>query len=707
MSTYTYSIQNDFPYHKVNSGRLKSEIQKSSIVAAFDNIGTSGDDCNISFFEDLTQNEQTTLTTICSNHSGEPLPNTNIVEVQTVAGQNLPVSGKGTGGWSPDPSENSVSPSQADPTGFQQDGSGATYIRGQVLTDEGSFRDDFGADSLEIDLTGTITFTNGSVNVDGSGTAFYNEVNKDSYIRLSTDDFHKAVQVSRVDSDTGLVLTSPYLGTTGSGTAVKSKWVFTKTGAGDISLNSSCVLLKLGTVSGDNCGMHRGGDFLPVVLPFSLSLSQRVVNQKAVIGFSDAILSSLYSELACIIFEGTDNTKITFCTACEGHTEESIVQLPFGFNTSQKLAYRIEVAPNKVSLFVGAEGGGSVDFIKEHHTHIPSPYGSMYYGMAIWNTGTVASETTLSIDTIFFGNHNIIQISNASKGDPLSVKTTNDSRIIATVIKREGPKNTFISPNWCDKTTWHPASIYVPGETATDSGDHTTYNLAHSNVIDVYHGKITFEDFLKDADDHSYRVVVKVNNVAKTEQDPHYGTGGDYTINYADGEITFLSALQPTDVVTVDYHYADSSLFLIKPFVGKNLIVDSVEVQCSEDIIMNDSFIFQAYGLVEAFAPYLMLPPYNIPAGTLIPLGDPLIYKTLRDIINDCNRSYPAYPALGGSNWRALGKSSYIFTWDYPVGSTILYSAYGMELRIKIEHDAPCGGAFVAATLYATSEDAV
>jgi hypothetical protein len=286
-----------------------------------------------------------------------------------------------------------------------------------------------------------------------------------------------------------------------------------------------------------------------------------------------------------------------------------------------------------------------------------------------------------------------------------NLRVANDGSAFTSSRKPDGPKLTFITPNWCDKTSWYEGSTYVPSEQATDSGDHTTYTLAHQNVIDLYHGKVTFEDSKKDSEGRSYRVVVKVNDVAKTEQDPHYGTGGDFTVDYAAGSITFLAALQPGDVVTVEYHYATSSVFTIAPVSGKTLIIDKVEVQCSDDLEMNDTFLFQPYGLVDVFAPQLMEPPYNIPSGTKIPLGDPLKYKTINDIVNDCNHSYPAYPVLGGSGWRGNKQPLWIFAWDYDVGSTVLYASYGMEIRISLEHENKCGGTQATATIYCTSEN--
>jgi hypothetical protein len=284
------------------------------------------------------------------------------------------------------------------------------------------------------------------------------------------------------------------------------------------------------------------------------------------------------------------------------------------------------------------------------------------------------------------------------------VLATADHRLPTSSIKPVAPKVTRISPNWCDKTTWYTGSLEVTDEVAVDSGDHTTYTVSHQNVIDAYHGKITFEDYLKDDYGRSYRVTVKVNDVVKTEQDPYYGYGGDYTVDYADGSITFLAALQPTDVVKATYHYAARATFIIKPSDGKRLLIGAVEVQFSEDAIINDSFVFQAYGLVDVFAPQLMSAPYSIPSGTKIPIGDPLVYKTFNDFLNDSNGAYPGYPAFGGSNWRALKKAAYIFVWEYAVGLTALDATLGMEIHVDLEHDAQCDGAFATATCYCTEE---
>lgn len=272
---------------------------------------------------------------------------------------------------------------------------------------------------------------------------------------------------------------------------------------------------------------------------------------------------------------------------------------------------------------------------------------------------------------------------------------------VVAIIRVAKAKATIITPNWCDKCTWYDASVLVADETATDTGDHLTYALAHPYIIDTYHGRFSFEDFLLDSAGNSYRVKVWVEGVARTEQDPHYGTGGDYVVDYVTGRLTFLTAQQPTDTVTVSYHYATTSTFVLRPEPGKKLNIDSVELQFLEDVVMKDSLSFQPFGLVDAFAPQLMP---GIPAGTKIPLGNPLIYKSVLDLINDANRAYPAYPPLGGTGWRGYTKTVYVFAWDYAVGFTTLNSSTGMEIRVSLQHDCVNEGTCATATFYCSSE---
>jgi hypothetical protein len=282
----------------------------------------------------------------------------------------------------------------------------------------------------------------------------------------------------------------------------------------------------------------------------------------------------------------------------------------------------------------------------------------------------------------------------------VAVPKTADGRPRYAYEKGDTSKKTIISHDWTDPTTWAESAVRVVEEVATDEGAHTSYALAHGNVIDTYHGKVSQEDFLLSPGGFSYRVAVTVNDVAKAEQDPHYGSGGDFTVNYAAGKIVFLAALAPADVVKVTYHYATNSTFTVKPEAGKALKLEFAEVQFSDDVEILDSVVFQPFGLVDVFAPHLMP---GIPSGTKIPLGTPVVYKSITDFQNDAVKSYPTYPAFGGSGWRGSHRPLIIMDWDY-VSATLLRADYGMEIRLSLQHDTPFGGWYATATFYCLSE---
>lgn len=290
----------------------------------------------------------------------------------------------------------------------------------------------------------------------------------------------------------------------------------------------------------------------------------------------------------------------------------------------------------------------------------------------------------------------------AKANQAIEPKTT-DGRIKQAIGKGDSSRTNFYSHNWCDKTTWYEQAIRVVAETATDDGAHTVYSLAHANVIDIYHGKLTLEDTLKDASNNSYRVVVKVNNVTKTEQDPHTASGGDYVIDYLLGKITFLSALSGDDVVTATYHYATGSRFTMKPLAGKMLAMDMAECQFSADVVINDSVLFEVWGNVEAFAPqYLQSNGGPYPVGYKL-LLQKFVYKGIQDFMNDSFRAYPTYPAIGGDSWRGAAQPTIVFDWDY-LASTNIKASQGVELRCYLQHDAVFGGTFATVTFYSTSQ---
>lgn len=286
-----------------------------------------------------------------------------------------------------------------------------------------------------------------------------------------------------------------------------------------------------------------------------------------------------------------------------------------------------------------------------------------------------------------------------SNNIPLVQPRTSNGLMRTSSEKTEIGKKNFFTHNWADSTTWYTESVYVENEIPTTS-DNVTYQLGHVNVIDTFHGKIFLEDFLKDSSSRSYRVLVKVNNVTKSEIDPHTESG-DFLVNYALGRIVFNSSLLPSDEVKVTYHYATTSAFYIRPDVNKKINISVAEVQFSEDIVLNDSIVFQVYGYVDVFAPHLV---GALESGTKIPLEDPVIYKTISDFQCDAFKAYPSYPVISSSTWRGMNQKLMVFDWDY-ISSTSLFAKYGMEIKVSLEHDCAYGGSYASASFYCVSEN--
>ena len=303
-------------------------------------------------------------------------------------------------------------------------------------------------------------------------------------------------------------------------------------------------------------------------------------------------------------------------------------------------------------------------------------------------------------------------ITNFQSTSNLSIEQRSpDGRVRTASEKGSGTRLNFYSHDWTDPTTWYQQSLYISGETLSNSGNNTTYNFAHYPLIDNYHGNITLEDQLIDANGHSYRISLYVNGAAKTEQDPHYGAGGDYIINYADGYVNFLTALNPTDVVTANYHYVNitgnglASRFTIKPPPGNKITIITAEVQFSTDVNPTDSIQFEVWGTADFFLTSAQMTALGIPSGVGYKIMlQRFTYKTFSDFQSDAMKAYPIYPALGTpGSWRSQAQPIAVFNWDY-VATAAIESSKGMEMHLYLQHDTPYTGWMGTCTIYSVSE---
>jgi hypothetical protein len=336
------------------------------------------------------------------------------------------IKGKGTGAFYPESLYPIIEPGIEEDAYSNFDSAGNLAIRGSISTDEGSFRDSFVGTSLSRPITGTLTFTSGSTTVTGSGTSFTTSkinVFKSDYIKLDADSTY--YRVIKIIDDTTLIIDSPYAGTTASGAASFRKY-YTKTDAGtSISVaNSKCVLTS-GTTANSEVALMKEIDYCPLIMSIKVSLSQRIANQIGYVGMVEAGDHAIDpSNSTWFEFTGTSNTQVVCKSSLDTGVESTTIALPSGMSTDQELRYRIEVSQEYVQFSI--EGV----IVATHYNLIPDPYAVLNLHHAILNGATPpASSTTMSIDTVFISNANILQIQSGYTGIPLRVESAPTSRL--------------------------------------------------------------------------------------------------------------------------------------------------------------------------------------------------------------------------------------------------------------------------------------
>jgi hypothetical protein len=303
------------------------------------------------------------------------------------------------------------------------DSAGHLHVRGPIMTDEGGFRDDFSGTSLTTTLTGTVTFTNGSTSVTGSGTAFLSELNRDNYVRLSAHADSTAARIATIVSDTELTLEEDYTGANGSGAAVKSFWVQSITGSATVAVASGNVTLGTGTASGNIGILQRDVDYQPITGQIRLSVSQRIANQQLCVGFAD----SADTQRACVTFDGTVNTTAKFKTwysTAAVDQQETTFTLPLGLTTATPLTYQVVVSTFAVCLIIeGVE-------VARHTLHIPGMYQELRAYVRVENTGVAASNTNLAVDVIGISNQNLLQVASSFRSDPINTVVADEGHYL-------------------------------------------------------------------------------------------------------------------------------------------------------------------------------------------------------------------------------------------------------------------------------------
>lgn len=310
---------------------------------------------------------------------------------------------KGLGGYLPNPSNTPYQPASEELVSLYVDGEGSLVSRGSVLTDEGSFRNDFTGESLTQELSGTSTFTSGSPYVVGSGSLFLSEVQRTAYVKPSMGDETTWGKVARIITDTRLQLTEPYSGETISGSMLQAEAIPFYWGptTGQLGVSGSKINISSGVSGSSGIGFHREGDYGPMKLTGWLSLTNRQPSHRSWIGFQDDPTPASASYGVICEFSGSEIGSGSFVTFYHGEEERTNFAFPSGSTTNDQLKYVFEVTPETCSLSIGNTQ------VAVHELHIPAPYDDMELVAGI-EVGEDSDESSMQIDCVLFQNFNLI-----------------------------------------------------------------------------------------------------------------------------------------------------------------------------------------------------------------------------------------------------------------------------------------------------------
>lgn len=305
------------------------------------------------------------------------------------------------------------------------DASARLETHSAVYSDEGSFRDDFPGTGLTTAVTGNVAFTNGSATITGTGLA--SQLASGLFIKKSTDAETLYVHIDSIDSDTSATLADVYAGTSATVAAVTSRWKTTTPTGGSITVASSVATIASGTTSGQRGVLQAFGDYLPYTLNTYLSISQRIANQTAFIGFMDDNVAP--NKQCGVEFTGTNNTQVNFLTASSSAAvdqQRTTVTIPSGGNTSTEHQYKVDLSANAATLSID----GVV--LATHQIHLPGPYDVLNIVNQVVNSAAVTS-TNLAINLVYFSNWDRVQVDNDFPGEPMTVNA-NVTNTVATTV---------------------------------------------------------------------------------------------------------------------------------------------------------------------------------------------------------------------------------------------------------------------------------
>lgn len=255
-------------------------------------------------------------------------------------------------------------------------------------------------------------------------------------------------------------------------------------------------------------------------------------------------------------------------------------------------------------------------------------------------------------------------------GEPLTpvpakteiAQVDNQGNVVVAIQPRTGTGVTLITHNFADPKSWYSNATRVVDDILTTSGSvYTTYDF-NAELIDMENGRVTFENTKTNSayGNETYLPKIKVNGNLVTN---------GYHINYITNQVIFDTPLTGSDIVSSTYYKINDSTFTIAPLPGKQLVMEHVEVQFSTNVDFTDKelwFDIWAYN------------PYD-PTGPKVRAQSPVIYKNVKDYINESNNTLSTtVPAIG-----ELTHPCYIFAWQYPA-ARVIKASQGAEIRLFV-----------------------
>lgn len=415
----------------VSLDRLTKEIQDDILITiVLEYCASSGSDLSITFRTALSNNEKTELDTVVTNHSGLPLDieDLTLVDLGNTAATS-------TGYSYPEPASTGVAADYNDRTRMSTDSFGNLQVRGPVLTDEGSFRDDFSGTSLFTTLTGTVSFVHDSTTVTGINTLFMSELTSHSYIKLTTDGYDKLVQIRKAESNTQLLLWDAYTGVTATGTAEKSEWCISTDADGTVELENSNVILSSGLAEGSAVINHTM-DFPPIKIRGHIRIATLGANQRVCFGLADSA-NMEPNNRARFVFEGGKLNSViceTSVTTNAVDMEKVTVTLPNKqLITQDNNTYTININLDSVLFYINDI------LVANHRAHIPGPYEELNCYLTCRNLTVVATEAVAYSNFMHGMNTNELNIASPF----LDPKETDGRSVVHATPRRLGTYTYF------------------------------------------------------------------------------------------------------------------------------------------------------------------------------------------------------------------------------------------------------------------------